>query len=231
MATRSPQSAIALGVLTVLAAAAAVLSIATAPPAAEQQVRVAAGATVGVGSFVMDLEDTVSSRAVGSAPPQVQSSQARVVYQSPDRIAISGAGGSGQVVLVGNLRYEQSPTGRWVRLSSVPGAAQSYAEGVVLVPAKAFTAAEDVTRATRTSSLYSVGSMQAAELDTLLGVYFRVPESVIRSHFFVAQIHKEYMTAQQLTAAAGNQVDTFTIHYSELGTAPAVVIPSISPGP
>ena len=221
-----------LGALTLLTAGAIALSLATAPPVAEQQLHIGAGATTGVGSFVMDLTNTVTTKSTG-APAQSQSSHVHFVYQAPDRVDETLATGNGQtveLVVIGNLRYEHTAQGRWVQLPA--GAAgsvstgQAAINGVVLVPATAATKATPVVRHGKTSSAAYSYDLSGQDLATVYRVLFGVRGSLIAAHAFGAIIDKEYMTAQSFVAAAGNQTDAITVRYSQLGTAPQVHAPS-----
>jgi hypothetical protein len=233
MSSPGRQSLVHLGALTVLTAGAIALSLATAPPVAEQQLHIGAGATTGVGSFVMDLVNTVTTRAPspgGSA--RVQSRTLHIVYQAPDRLHETLSAGPGQtidIVVIGNQRYQRTAAGRWVQLP--PGrtgsvsTGQAAVNGVVLVPATAATAGTPVVRHGKTSSaLYAYG-LPPAQLATVYRVLFGVTGAVIAQHAFDATIDKEYMVSQTFLAAAGNQTDRIAVRYSELGTAPAVTPP------
>jgi len=229
MAPPRRDSLLFLGALTVLAVGAIALSLATAPPAAEQQLRVGAGATTGVGSFVMDLTNTVTTKGVGRN--QVQQSTVHFVYQSPDRLdetLINSAGQKVELLVVGNERFERT-NGRWVQLPAGANGPVSTGEAavndVVLVPATAATFGTPVVRYGQTSSSRYSYDLDPQALATVYRVLFGVNGNVISSHHFGATIDKEYMVAQSFVASAGNQTDAITIRYSQLGTAPAVEPP------
>jgi len=237
MTSPGRESAIFLGALAVLSAGAIALSLATSPPVAQQQLHAGAGATAGVGNFVMDLTNTVTTRA--SSPggaAQQQSSKVHFVYQSPDSIqeTVSSGGRSAEFVVIGNHRWERMGTGHWVSLPASPAggpsAGKAAVDTVVLLPATAASMAESVVRHGKTSSaFYTYGDLPAATLANVDRVLFGVPTASIAAHAFDARIDKEYMTGQSLAAEAGNQIDILRIRYSELGTAPPVVAPTPSP--
>jgi hypothetical protein len=221
----------ALGVLTVGAIA---LSLATAPPVAEQQLHIGASATAGVGSFVMDLTNTVTTKAtLPGRAAQVQRSSVHFVYQAPDRIdetLVNATGRAVEIVCVGNSRYERTTGGHWVQLpagaNGAVSACQSAVSSVVLVPANAAAVGTPVVRHGQTSNAAYTYDLTPADLATVLRVMFGVGPSVIAGHHFTAAIDKEYMVSQAFLAAAGNQTDLIGVRYSQLGTAPAVVPPS-----
>jgi len=186
-----------------------------------------------VGSFVMDLTNTVTTRPLlPGAKPQVQSSSVHFVYQAPDRIDETLQNASGQsvrIICIGNLRYERTAQGRWVQLpngaNGAVSACASAVSQVVLVPANAAAAGTQVLRHGKTSnSLYSY-DLSATNLAVVYHILFGVTPSVISSHAFDATIDKEYMVSQSFTAGAGRQSDRIGVRYSGLGTAPAVEPP------
>jgi hypothetical protein len=220
--------------LAVFTAGAAALSLASAPPVAEQQLRIGAGATAGVGSFVMDLTSVVRGAARPSGPTQVERSSFRLVYQAPDRIQETQAGPNGtieEIVIVGDRRYERVG-GHWVQFPGSPtgsvSVGRSVAETFVLVPSTAASKAEDVVRHGQTSSSRYGYDLSGTPLAALFAALYRVPVSMTSGHVFGARVQAEYMVNQTFFAAAGGSSDTVTIHYSRLGTAPAVVAPPAS---
>jgi len=230
------ESLLLVGALGVLSVGAIVLSLLTAPPIAEQQLHVGASATAGVGSFVMDLTNTVTTRPVlPRGVPQVQSSRVHFVYQSPDRIDETLQAGNNQtvrVICIGNLRYERTAQGRWVQLPNGPSGAVSTCASavstVVLVPADAAAAGTGVVRHGETSNALYTYDLAPLDLATVDRVLFGATPTVIASHAFDATIDKEFMVSQTFTAAAGRQTDRIAVRYSRLGTAPAVEPPPSS---
>ncbi|HUO48528.1 MAG TPA: hypothetical protein VMU09_06815 [Acidimicrobiales bacterium] len=222
-----------LAALAVLTAGAVALSLATSPPVAEQQLYVGAGATAGVGSFVMSLTNTVTTRAaLPGRPPQVQRSSVRFVYQAPDRIdeTLTNANGRAvEIICIGNSRWERAAGGHWVR---IPGGAtgavstcQSAVDTVVLVPANAAANGTPVVRHGQTSNATYTYGLAPADLAAVFRILFGVPATAVASHAFAATVDKEYVVSQLFHAAAGDQTDDIGVRYSELGTAPAVTPP------
>jgi hypothetical protein len=223
-----------LGMLAILTAGAAALSLASAPPLAEQQLRIGAGATAGVGSFVMDVNSVVRGAARSSGPAQVEHSSFRLVYQAPDRIQeiqVGQNGATNEIVIVGNGQYERVG-GHWTSVTGSPigslSIGRSIAETFVLVPSTAASKAEDVVRHGQTSSSRYSYDLSGAKLAALFAALYRVPVSQTTGHAFGAGVQSEYMTTQTFFAAATGSSDTVTIHYSRLGTAPKVVPPPAS---
>ena len=124
-----------LGLLTLLAVLAIFLSLDTAPPNAEQQLKVAAGNTAGAASFV--LTDTITVLPTGTAAAGGPRTETAVItYQAPDRVreVVSANGRTITVLAIGPDRYERSGTAKWVSLGASPGsvpAGQQAAEGVL----------------------------------------------------------------------------------------------------
>jgi len=223
-----------LAALGVLAAGAIALSLATAPPVAEQQLQIGAGATAGVGSFVMDLTNTVTTNSVvpGRAP-QVQRSSVHFVYQAPDRIdeTLKNANGrTVEIICIADDRWERTAGGNWVQLpAGARGAVstcQSAVDNVVLVPAKAAANGTPVVRHGKTSSATYTYGLAPADLASVFRVLFGVPATAVSGHLFAASIDQEYVVSQLFHAAAGNQTDDIGVRYSELGTAPAIAPPA-----
>lgn len=136
-----------LGMLTVLALAAIVLSLDTAPPNAEQQLRLSAKNTVAAQSFV--LHDTITVVPTsGASASQAGTETADVVYRAPDQVRerVSFNGRTLTVLALGSARYEQSGSGSWVALGNQPGSlpAGSQAAAGVLGPFEALSTATQV---------------------------------------------------------------------------------------
>jgi hypothetical protein len=233
MSASGTRALLFVGGLGVLAAGAVALSLATAPPVAEQQLHIGASATVGVGNFVMDLTNTVTTKAAAPGrAAQVQSSSVHFVYQAPDRIDETLRNANGQsleIICIGNSRYEHT-AGHWVQLpagaNGAVSACESAVSSVVLVPANAASVGTPVVRHGKTSNAVYSYNLAPADLATVFRIMFGVGPSVVAAHHFTAAIDKEYMVSQAFLAAAGNQTDLIGVRYSQLGTAPAVLPPS-----
>jgi hypothetical protein len=224
---------ILLAVLGLLSVGAIALSLATSPPVAEQQLHIGASATSGVGNFVMDLTNTVTTKpAVPGRPAQVQRSSVHFVYQAPDRIDETLQNSNGravEIICIGNSRWEHTAGGHWVQLPKGAAGAvstcQSAVDTVVLVPANAAAAGTPVVRHGQTSNATYRYDLAPVDLATVFRILFGVPSTAVASHVFAATIDKEYVVSQLFHAAAGNQTDDIGVRYSQLGTAPAVVPP------
>ncbi len=214
----------ALVVMTLLAAAAVVLSIHSAPPVAEQQLHVGAGATVGAGSFVMDLTQTrTGAGTTPGAPVQQQVSQIHFVYQAPDSLdeIVSQGGQTAERIIVGDMAYVRSGSGPW-KGGVDPTLGPSAVSELVLLPGMVTTKAMPVTRHGNTSSAFYVYGLADEQLAALFGP--QAPTQ-LTGHSFTARIDKEYMTGQSFTVSTSSLSEVVAIRYSDIGTAPPVRLP------
>jgi len=224
MTTPRWESMFALAVMTLLAAAAVVLSIHSAPPVAEQQLQIGAGATIGAGSFVMDLTQTrTSAGATPGAPAQQQVSQLHFVYQAPDSLdeTVSQGAQTAERIIVGDVAYVRSGKGPW-KGGVDPTLGPSAVSDLVLLPGTVTTKASPVTRHGQTSSAFYVFGLADTQLAELFGP--QAPAQ-LTGHAFTARIDKEYMTGQNFTVSTASLSEVVAIRYSEIGTAPPVRLP------
>jgi hypothetical protein len=225
--TRSP---LVLGVLGVLTAGAIALSLATAPPVAEQQLNIGASATPGSGSFLMEVTNTLTTTVAGRAPV-VQHSSEFVVYQAPDRFHYTTTVTGGrrvEVICVGTVGFERTAGGHWVKLQ--PGLGGSTCPGpllrLALVPSAVAAGGTPVVRHGQTSNATYTYAMPPAYLAAVAEVLFQVPPSALGHPLASATIDKEYMVSQRFRASHLDQTDAIEIRYSQVGTAPAISAPS-----
>jgi hypothetical protein len=233
MSSPGRSSLVYLGVLTVLSAGAIALSLATAPPVAEQQLHIGSGSTAGVGSFVMDLVNTFTTQGAGpGGASQVQRGTQHIVYQAPDRFHEMISSGRGQgidIIVVGSQRYQRKSPRLWTQLpSGATDIGLSAVNSLVLLPANTAAKGTPVTRHGQTSnSVYAYG-LPPGPLAVVDAKLFGAGAGVIARHAFTVTIDKEFMVSQTFLATAGNQADRITVRYSELGTAPPVTPPPTS---
>lgn len=190
-----------LGMLTVLAVAAIVLSLDTAPPNAEQQLQLAAKGTVGASSFV--LHDTITVVPTsGASASQARTEVAEVVYRAPDQVreSVTLQGRTLTVLALGRARYERSGDGRWVSLANQPGTvpAGEQAAAGVLGPFQVITTATDVTRHGDAFTFQPAAGQLSTILGDLLGAQgAQLPGA---STAFAATLAGEYLHTFDLTA-------------------------------
>jgi len=222
MASPGRESAFLLGALVVLAGGAAALSLSTAPPVAVQQLHTGAGATIGVGSLVIDASEVKFTTGAGSVP-QASTLSVVDIYQSPDRWAETARNGLGQVaqlVVIGDQSWQRTPPGRWVELPLSPGKGEAVSQQNFSLATLAKNAQSVTRHGDNSSALYSFGLSPAEFVET-----FGETAPPGFSYRLSARIDGPYMTGQQLSASTGSASERITLHYAELGTAPPVTAP------
>ena len=112
-----------VGVFTILLVGAIALSLSTAPPLDEQQLHIAATATLDASGFVVVDTNSITSPGSTSPVPGSETVVVHVLYQAPDAIEESEVGPGGQtgaVILIGARRFRESGS-QWTELSASPG--------------------------------------------------------------------------------------------------------------
>ena len=212
-----------LAVLTALSIGAILLSLATAPPNAEQQLRGAAGETVAASSFV--ISDAITVTQLGAKGPVQTTRVARVVYQAPDRVEESATvnGRSITVLAIGDNRYERSGSGPWMVLGPGLGGvpAGRAAALSVLQPFESITSATDVTR--RGDRFSFVPGQRQALLSELLGP--QAAQLPPGSTSFTALSSGQYLREFDMTASAQGGRFDIRLDLGSFGQAPALVPP------
>jgi hypothetical protein len=215
-----------VGGLTALGLAALVLSLDTAPPNAEQQLRLGAKNTVAAESFVLD--DTITLVPSSSAAAsQARTEVAQVVYRAPDRVreTVSLNGRTLTVLAIGAARYERSGTGRWVTLGAQAGAVPAGREAAagVLGPFEVLATATNVAQHGDAFTFQPA----TGELSTLLGELLgsqgaQLPQG---SATFAASVSGEYLHTLDVSAAVtGGRVLVHLVLHS-FNQAPALEPP------
>lgn len=214
-----------VGVFAILLVGGIVLSLSNAPPLAEQQLHIAASATLNASSFT--VVDTNSVTAPGAAAPTAGPSSGTVVvhvlYQAPDAVEESEVGPDGQsgaVILIGARRFRESAS-QWTELPPVPGLVNQVVK-TILSPLQASSSAGTVTR---DGDLYRfVPTSPSRFLLSILGVR----PSQLSSARFTAEVHGEFLTHESISALVGRQRLTVDLAFSDIGSAPSVEAPPTS---
>lgn len=220
---------ITLGILTLLAVAALVLSLSTAPPNAEQQLRTAAANTAGASSFVLTDVETAGPVPTKGAAASPTREQAVIVYQAPDRVqeTVTASGRTASVLVVGSHRYERSANGKWYDLgpsasgSTAGPSAGSVAAQDILFPLKSLSKATNVIVSREVYAF--VPDQPVLFLDRLIGT--AVPASETS---YAATVEGEFLhEAEVVIRQSGEQV-TVLLALSHIQDAPALAAPSAS---
>ena len=218
-----------VGVFTILLVVGIVLSLSDAPPVAEQQLHIAASATLNASSFT--VVDTNSVTASGSVAPTAGPSSGTVVvhvlYQVPDAVEESEVGPDGQtgaVILIGARGFRESAS-QWTELAPAPG----LVNRVVKTIQSPLQAASSAVTVTRDGDLYRfVPTNPGRFLASILGVR----PSQLSSPRFTAEVHGEFLTHEWITALVRRQRPTVDLAFSDIGSAPPVQAPpTSSPAP
>jgi hypothetical protein len=229
---RTPTGLVAhvlLSVLILLSAGAIVLSLETAPPVAQSQLRVAAQNTRGASSFVVDYVETVSSPVRSSAlgGKKSQSSRIRILYEAPDRIVehVNEDGLATTVVVVGNRRYERVGSAAWKASTLTPSARVSVGLEVardLLLPLQSASSASSVTKVTNTSSTYAYLPSNLVELlDSLFGT----DAADLSSVRFFATINGEFIGSQLVVGSHSPYRFAVALHFSSVNSVPPITAP------
>lgn len=215
-----PGPHLTLALLTVLAVGAIILSLATAPANAEQQLRTAAGNTNGAASFVSTFTYVVEST---SGTPRQET--VRYVYQAPDRVEETGVNSSGQQVtllVIGPTRYVRNGTGKWVELKTNSANATStvgaQAAAGLQVPISQVANAVHVSG--KNGVYRFVPGNESQFLLTILG--FQPAQLTSGSVEFAAEVHNEFVTVIEVTAATATERVGAKLQYSQIDHAPAL---------
>jgi hypothetical protein len=229
---RTPTGLVAhvlVSVLILLSAGAIVLSLETAPPVAQTQLRGAAQNTQGASSFVVNYVETVSAPTPSSAlgGKRSQSSRIRILYQAPDRIVehVNEAGVVTTVVVVGNRRYERVGSAAWRASSLPPTAGVSVGLQVardLLLPLQSASSAVTVTRVTNTSNTFAYLPSNLVELlDSLFGT----DAAALSSVRFFATINGEFIGSQLVVGSHSPYRFAVALHFSSVNSVPPITAP------
>lgn len=215
-----------LGILTVLAIGAIVLSLDTAPPNAQLQLQQAAKNTVGADSFV--LQDTITIvPSTGATASQARTETADVVYHAPDQVqeTVRFNGRMLTVLAIGSTRYERSGTGKWLSLGTQPGTvpAGRQAAAGVLGPLEVVTTATNVVRHGDAFVFEPATGQLAAILSELLGSQgAQLPAG---SATFAAAMAGEYLSRLDVDASVPGGRVLVHLSFGSYGEAPALAPP------
>jgi len=219
-----------LGLLALLSAGAIVLSLLTAPPIAQQQLRGAARNTVAASSFVLTDMTTVraprSSAALGGST--VESNSARIEYQAPDRIleeTHEATGLSVSLLLIDGNRYERTGNGSWSELSPVsqsgsPDGAQVAGEVLALLRPLA-----GATSVVRSGSTYR---FVPGNRGTLLTSLFGQAAQQLSSVEFSAVLKGEFVRDERVVATRASERITIDFGLRSIGVLPPIEAPHVS---
>ncbi len=211
-----------LGALTLLSLGAIVLSLDTAPPNAQSQLRTAAGNTAGATSFV--LTDTVTTGPPTAAASSTTTRQQAVfAYQSPDRVEESVHAGNqvGTVLWVGTHAYERIGTGKWFPISGVSTSTSTtgqLAASQLLLPIQA------VAQASGVAQHGSIYAFTPGDERLLLARLFG-SELVSGTTSYEATVAGEFLSVAQITVENATQRRTVNLALSNVDHGPALQLP------
>ncbi|HUY22521.1 MAG TPA: hypothetical protein VMV22_09270 [Acidimicrobiales bacterium] len=223
--TQTKQRALPLalvGLLGLLAVGAIALSLATAPPVDQQNLRIAAKATMAASGFVLTDTNSVTplSGRIGAASPR---QVVHVLYQAPDRVRESGTGPTGTpvtVIVIGPVAY-RSTGSTW---SASPPSATFGAQAIATVLSP-WAAAAGATTAIKHGDTFD---FVPAELDSYITSVLGMPPSQLSSLRLTATVHGDFVTDEKITAVYRGQRLTVDLALSQIGSAPPVVAPRAS---
>jgi hypothetical protein len=211
---------VALGVLTLLSLGALVLSLDTAPPNAQSQLRGAASNLTGASSFV--LTDTVTSGPPTSSPLGTSTTrqQAVFVYQAPDRVEETVRAGTqtGSVLWVGTHSYERIGNSKWFPL---PGASSRKSTTGQLAATQLLFPLQSIAGATAVSKHGSIYAFTPGQEALLMSRLFgsQLPTG---SMSFEATIGGEFLNLAQISVVGVTERRTVDLAVSQVNHAPAL---------
>jgi hypothetical protein len=216
-------SHVLLSVLILLSAGAIVLSLETAPPVAETQLRTAAQNTQAASSFVVDYVERVSSPVRSSAlgGKKSETTHLRVFYQAPDRITehVTEGGRQATVIVVGNIRYVRIAGGTWTATTIPTSAGVSAGEELARALVLPLQSAANATSVTKTENRYAY---LPTNLVNLLESLFGEEASSLSSIRFYATIEGEFVGSQLVVGSHSPYSFAVALHFSSVDTVPAI---------
>ena len=209
-----------LAVLTVLVFGAIALSLVTAPPVAQTQLRSAAQSTLDATGF--RLVDTNAVTALGTTPSR-RTSVIDVLYEAPDRVRESGLAASGQpttAVVAGSSRLVNTGQG-WTELPTQAGLGAEAAK-TVLAPLQVVTTATDV------SVRGDVYRFLPGDLTGFITTILGAPPSKLSGLEVSAVVRNGFVTEEDVSAVLGADRLSVALVFSAVGSAPPVTLPTPS---
>jgi hypothetical protein len=213
-----------VAVFAALSVGAIALSLSSAPPLAQEQLRGAAGTTLGASSFV--LKDTNSVITVSSSGQPVASGRPQatvafvVVYRAPDAVEeteVDQSGGSAEVIAVGDRAFRKTGS-TWTELAASRGIG-ARAVATITAPLEGAVGATGVTRHGDRYSFVPADRHQL--LTTVLGS----TAASVTSPRFTAVVGDGALTGETVTAMVGHQRLEVDLVFSSVGSAPPVEAP------
>jgi hypothetical protein len=215
-----------LGVFTVLALGAVLLSLETAPPNAQEQLQQAAKATIAAGSFVLDDTFTVVPSSPAAAS-EARTETADVIFHAPDQVreTYRALGRTQTALVLGPSRWVRRDSGHWVFLGSeaanVPTGLQAAAG--ILGPFQVVTGAVEVVRHGDSYSFRPASGQLSALLAELLGP--KGAQLSPRSVSFAATVSGEFLHSFDLTAVVSGARVLVHLALGSFDRAPVLMPP------
>jgi hypothetical protein len=216
-----------LGSLTLLTVAAIVLSLATAPPDAQEQLRSAAADTAAASSFVLTDVETAGPLSAGGKAAVSSRQEAVIVYQAPDRVeeTVHSGGRSASVLVVGDKRFERSANGKWYDLGrSASGATGGPTPGQVAAGDILFPW-QSLSKATSVSESGGVYHFVPGQPELLLARLIGTNVSP-SSTTYSAGLQGEFVRYEQVTIRLNGEQVTVRLTLSRVERAPALPTPT-----
>jgi hypothetical protein len=213
-----------LGAFTLLVAGGVALSLSSAPPLAEQQLRLAAQTTMSASGFVLQDINSVTSVASSGASASGGAPQERVafhvVYQAPASVQETEADRSGanaSVIVVGDRGFRKTGS-QWTELAATAGLG-ARAVGTIMSPLRG---AAGATAVSRRGDRFR---FSPADLHQLLSTVLGVTTTPLSSPQLTAVVRDGEVTGEVITAVVGSQRLEVDLVFSSIGSAPPVKAP------
>ena len=219
-----PLPFVLVGVFAALLIGGIALSLSTAPPLSQQQLRNGAAATLSASGFALvDTNSVAPLPSATAASGSVETVVFHVLYTAPDAVEESEAGAGGaimSIILIGDRRFQGSGS-QWTALPPSRGAGAG-AVGTILSPLQA---AASATKVTRHGDLYGFVPTSS---DRLLTEVLGVRPSQLSSPRLTAVVRAGSLTRETITATYRHERLTVDLVFSRIGSAPPVTAPPSS---
>jgi hypothetical protein len=214
---------ILVGAFAILLLGGIALSLSSAPPFVEQQLRDAAHTTISASGFALKDTNSVTVLRQSQTKQAVGTVVFLVRYQAPASVQeteLEPNGATASVILIGDRRFRKSGSS-WIELP--PGAGLgARAVTTIMAPLQG---AVNATHVTRRGDRYT---FVPRDLDKLLTTVLAVDPSRLSSPLLTAVVRGGTLTRETITAMVTNQRLEVDLVFSAIGSAPPVTAPRSS---
>ena len=210
-----------VGAFAVLLLGGIALSLASAPPLAQQQLQNAARVTMAASGFTLKDTNSVLSTQPG-ANPAANGAVFLVVYEAPASIQeteVDPNGGNASVIAIGDRGYRKTGS-QWTEFKSSKGLG-ARAVATIMSPIQGAAGATKVTH--RGGTYEFVPSNFHKLLTAVLGV----STAQLSSPHLTAEIRGGALTRETITAIDAHQQLVVDLVFSAIGSAPPVRAPTL----